>query len=266
MRKVVKPFVCLVILGMMLTTVFVALCEQSGKATGNSASEKGEPLAVGLTDSWTFTSMNTPNQGVNMNDVAWKPGGDYCLIVGPRGMGGGAASRVYRLNDNSATLTQIASDGTYYFNAVDWRPQGDYALVAGSQTYYGIWKYDGTSWSTVFTPVSGGRYNDVAWHPPSGDYALLVGQDNSNPPQSFCHRIDDGASTPTDLNPPQGPAFNTAAWKPDGSYALIGADGALVIFDGTTLTIPMPEGSAVHVKMRLLISFPLMSYPVAVNC
>jgi len=35
---------------------------------------------------------------------------------------------------------------------------------------------------------------------------------------------------------PSGDDLNTVAWKPDGSYAIMGGtDGVLLIYDGTTL-------------------------------
>jgi hypothetical protein len=95
-------------------------------------------------------------------DVAFQPGGDYCIAVGDSG---------HAWTYDSINLLPLATGVTADLFGVSWKPDGTYALIVGKTGT--ILKYDGL----FFTPLDSGTSQDlkaVAWSR-DGSYALIAG-------------------------------------------------------------------------------------------
>ena len=135
-----------------------------------------------------------------------------------------ATGQVYKFYQNG-TLTLIGQPVTTPLRQVSWKPDGSYALIVGD--FAVLLKYDGTSLTTVSTPITSG-YNfwSVSWKQ-DGSYALIGGS------VGILLRYD-GVSF-TQINP-GGSTILSIAWHPSGSYAVLaGKTGSLRTYDGTTV-------------------------------
>ena len=137
-----------------------------------------------------------------------------------------ASGQVYKFYQNG-TLILIGQPVTTPLRQVSWKPDGSYALIVGD--FAVLLKYDGTSLTTVSTPVTSG-YNfwSVAWKQ-DGSYALIGGS------VGILLKYD-GVSF-AQINP-GGTTILSISWNPSGAYAVLaGKSGSLRTYDGTVVKV-----------------------------
>lgn len=209
----------------------------------------------------TFTTLTTGLTGI-LEDVAFKPDGSYALIPSRNG------GNVYKYDGDS--FTTLASGGNQ-LSSVSWKPDGSLALFSAS-TADGIRTYNGTSFAAATSGNNAWTYNS-GWKPGVSSYALIVGEnylykydgtfteiatDVNYQAVAWKPDVDTyatitqsgsvdffkytGGITPVDAGT-AGNSLSGAAWKPDGSYALmVGSGGYVQKYDGTTVT-PLTSGT-----------------------
>lgn len=94
--------------------------------------------------------------------IAWKPGGDYCLIVGE-------GTPIIKYDGNE--MDAIESSPIMKFFDVAWHPSGDFALICGING--AIYKFDGINLIDLSIQMPDGFF--AIKFTPNGDYALAVG-------------------------------------------------------------------------------------------
>lgn len=150
-----------------------------------------------------------------INDLAWSPSGDHCLMVGDYG-------GIYKYQNGTYSVLSLKDDydnpGESYFGS-SWRPDGKYALLVG----FGgtIVKFDGSTFMNI-TSNTEETLLDVDWSSDSS-HALIVGSSGS----IFMYDGDNVTSIYKDEDESN---INTVVWKPNGNYALIGGSNILMKF------------------------------------
>ena len=159
-------------------------------------------------------------------DASWKPGGNYCLLVGESG-------QICYKCDGTNTLF-VGGAGSNDTTIVDWKPDASYAMICGD--IGGDWKWsDGggfTNFSSAF-PDSNGLL-EFTWRP-DGAEALVGGTcltiwKYTEAAGTTILRA--GSGEPTDW-------ITGIMWEPNGHYAIIcGAGGLVLLYD--------PSDSSLH--------------------
>ncbi len=187
------------------------------------------PLGAGSTPVRQLASPTSEN----LRRVAWHPGGEFALIVGNGGT-------VLRYADNS--LTPVPGDRAHTLRAIAWRPDGAYALIgayastwAGYPRPHALYKCDGMYLQALLTSDAEDDFVAIDWHP-DGKQALIAGYayDPTTSPRAR------GASAVNKLVTYDGAGFAYqtveastsllgAAWRPDGTYALLCGEGGLLL-------------------------------------
>jgi WD40 repeat protein len=147
---------------------------------------------------------NDGPEGPWLQSIAWKPGGDYFLIVG-EGMP--------VTKSDGTTKEHINSPVNIKYYDITWQPDGDYALICGSGGT--ILKYDGTKLTDLSIQVEDTLWS-IKFHP-GGVYALAAGANGvvgvvfEN--QSSYTYVPDNVVRDIDIN--------DVAWSGDGSQVLL---------------------------------------------
>jgi len=174
----------------------------------------------------TITALPSPTTE-QLNEVAWRPGGDYALIVGDSGT---------VLKYDGAFFTALVSGTDRHLRGVAWKPDGSYALIVGgihvgiaSYDYGIVLKYDAATGNISTIHSANTQLYDVAWKP-DGSEALIVGD-------TWTAIRYDGTAF-THLTPESKPThYRAVDWKPDGSKALIvGLNGIVAKYEAGGLT------------------------------
>jgi WD40 repeat protein len=162
----------------------------------------------------------------NLYGIAWRPSGDYALVVGS---GGTVATYSY------PALSNLSSGASERLDAVAWNPGGTLAVLAG-----GTWpscpdghvgvvlSYNGSTFVDI-TPTNVPGYNpgsilsrhyvkfwDADWKP-GASYCLLAAEN-----QGTAYKCD--GTNVVFLGGPGGADTSVVAWKPDSSYAVFCGD------------------------------------------
>ncbi len=172
--------------------------------------------------------------GNGLWDVAWKPNGEYAIIVGYSGI-------VFKFDGNKFEDLTTEADTFCTLASVAWKPDGSYALIAGYQTGSNskiiLLKFDGSIFTEITMPNRNSQLRSIAWKP-DGSYALIIGTSET----VFKYTEANGVA---DISPNIRPdsLLIDISWKYDGSCALIVGGGyndgyysTVLKFDGTTFT------------------------------
>jgi hypothetical protein len=158
----------------------------------------------------------------NLRRVAWHPEGRVALIVGNAGT-------VLRYEDGA--LTPVPGDRAHTLRAVAWRPDGAYALVgayasrwAGYPRPHALYRCDGIYLQALLTSDDEDDFVAVDWHP-EGREALIAGYAYGGENKLLTY---DGAGFTYQAVEASG-ALLGAAWRPDGSNALLCGEGGALL-------------------------------------
>jgi hypothetical protein len=163
----------------------------------------------------------------NLRRVAWRPQGDYALIIGNAGT-------VLRYDTASERVAPLPGDRAHTLRTIAWRLDGAYALIGAYASKYAgyprphpLYRCDGVYLQALLHSDDEDDVVAIDWHP-NGRFALIAGYAYSGSAASnkvvtydgsgFVYRtVDDGG------------ALLGAAWHPSGDYALLcGEHGTLL--------------------------------------
>jgi len=183
-------------------------------------------------------------------DTAWKPDSDYAIAVGRNG-------RIIEYEHNKNSIVELDTNIRYDFTGVSWRPDGKYALLLGERRSL----YNNTRAILMFNESSkeepvllyqetsqySRTFRDIAWKPffdsetdEYKGYAVIVGD-------GIILRYN--RMNFSTIHDAKGISFNAIAWKPDGSYALIGDSlGNLYTYDGKNFTSAISDRLYFNIK------------------
>ncbi len=135
--------------------------------------------------------------------AAWRPDGDWALLVGNRG-------EAWRFDGRS--FERLDTRSTHNLRGAAWSPDGAAALLAGNRG--AVLLFDGAAFRELRSPTTE-NLRRVDWSP-DGASALVIGNAGA------VLRFDAASAT---LDPVPGDRAHTLrsiAWRPDGAYALVG--------------------------------------------
>ncbi len=136
--------------------------------------------------------------------ASWRQDGGMAILVGNGG---------YALLFDGDRLQPLPTGTRHNLRGVAWSPDGKMALLVGNRG--AVLAMRGESFEEA-PSVTGENLRRVAWHS-SGDYALIVG--NSGTVLRFDRSTGEASALPGD----RAHTLRTVAFRPDGSYALVGA-------------------------------------------
>ncbi|MEX2225297.1 MAG: WD40 repeat domain-containing protein [Dehalococcoidia bacterium] len=160
--------------------------------------------SVYLFDGDQLRGIASPESARRLRWAAWRPHGEYALLVGNRG-------QVFRFDEGR--FDDLPSQSSHNLRGAAWSPDGALALLAGNRG--AVLLYDGQRFHEL-PSVTAENLRRVAWAP-DNSCALIIG--NGGVVLRFDR--DTGALLP--LPGDRAHTMRSIAWRPDGAYALIGA-------------------------------------------
>jgi hypothetical protein len=181
----------------------------------------------------------------NLRRVAWRPDGAVALVVGNAGT-------VLRYDSSTDSVTPVPGDRAHTLRCVAWRPDCAYALVGAYASRYAgyprphpLYRCDGAYLQALLHSDDEDDFVAIDWHP-DGRSALIAGYAYTSTLRpgsgqaSLSASAAEGAANKLLLYDGAGFSYRAveasgallgAAWRPDGSYALLcGEGGALLRF------------------------------------
>jgi len=166
--------------------------------------------------------------GLLLEDVTWHPSGDYAWVVGRES----SEEKIIRFE--KGIVSEEWSDVGGSPEGMDFHPSGKYAVIVKGWGH--VSRYDSLSgYQPLATPfeMEAHGLNSVTWSP-VGDVALITGA-WSYPPfpsQQFCAEFDGEHFNVLRLTETKPEPLKKAAWKPDGSAAVVvGESGEVLFYD-----------------------------------
>lgn len=176
----------------------------------------------------TFTDYSLPPT-FTLNGVTWHPSGDYALIAGTESF---YDEKVFRWE--KGTVTEEWSGPGGLPGGIDFHPSGAYAVIVESWGH--VAKYDSLSGyqplDTPFVQETNGL-TSITWSA-AGDTALITGAWSyvPFPDQRTCIEFNGDQFNVLRMDDTIPEPFQDAAWKPDGTAALVvGEFGGLMLYD-----------------------------------
>jgi len=194
----------------------------------------------------TFFTEVVSNTTRNLYGVSWKPDGSVALIVGEFGT-------ILAFQD--PLVIPIATKFTQLLYTVAWKSDGSFALIGGADGT--LLRVDGSTGAiTDLTPrvlalnspnVRVGDMRKIAWKP-DGSFALVVGSrgtvltTDGQSVRVLAAGPSSIQSIPGAINQPgTNMQLNDAAWRPDGSFAIIvGISQTILRTDGVSAPTQIP--------------------------
>lgn len=136
--------------------------------------------------------------------AAWRPDGEYALLVGNRG-------EAWRFDGRS--FERMETRSAHNLRGVAWSPDGARALLVGNRG--AVLLHDGARFEELASPTTE-NLRRAAWSP-DGASALIIGN------AGVVLRFDARSGALDQLAGDRAHTLRSIAWRPDGAYALIGA-------------------------------------------
>ncbi len=221
-------------------------------STSETGISSGDELRVYFLNVNVLDGVDSKDQDVAVNSVAWSADGSYLSIgtdAGPTtsetGITSGDELRVYSFNGSALTGVDSKDQGAIAVKTVDWNPQETYVLAIGTEVdpttddmgvltghELRVYSFDASDLVGITSLDQGfAEVNDVAWSP-DGRYvavALAAGVGGGSGSELLLYRFNESPSPTLTLVASvdqEAVAVNVVTWSPDGRYLAVGTGDA----------------------------------------